>query len=321
MNRPPPVHGTKRHAGSLAILAAASLSTVAPVGASATREEPEAQRLEPRIAMTGLTFPESPRWHADRLWLSDWGAGEIITLDDDGRREVVARVDSFPMCIDHLPDGRLLVVDSNTQRLLRLEPDGSLVRHAELRGIAETPWNEVAVDGRGNAYVNNVGFDFPEGEFAPGLIVLVTPDGSTRRVADDLAFPNGMVVTPDGTTLIVAESYGERLTAFDIGEDGGLRGRRLWAALDGAPDGICMDEEGAIWYGDVPGQRCVRVREGGDVLQTIALDRGCFACALGGQDGRTLFVVANAFDDSQTGSGDPRGQVLVVEAPAPGIDR
>ena len=310
-----------RPAGGLAILAAASLSTAAPVDAGPADERRETERLEPRVVMTGLAFPESPRWHGDRLWLSDWGTGEVVTLDPDGHREVVARVDSFPMCIDHLPDGRLLVVDSDAERLLRQEPDGSLVRHADLGGIAETPWNEVAVDDRGNAYVNNVGFDFPDGEFAPGFLVLVSPDGSTRRVADDLAFPNGMVVTGDGSTLIVAESYGERLTAFDIGEDGSLSGRRVWAALEGNPDGICLDAEGAIWYGDVPGQRCVRVREGGEVLQAIALDRGCFACALGGQDGRTLFLVANAFDDSQAGEGEPRGQVLTVDAPAPGVDR
>ena len=176
------------------------------------------------------------------------------------------------------------------------------------------------MDGRGNAYVNNIGFDFPGGEFAPGIIALVTPDGSARQVADGVAFPNGMAVTPDNSTLIVAESYGNRLTAFDIAADGSLSNRRVWADLgDGVPDGICLDAEDAVWYADVPNKRCVRVREGGEVLQTIELDRGCFACMLGGADGQ------NAVHDGdrvarcgEHGDGPRTGQVLTVEAPAPG---
>lgn len=263
---------------------------------------------------------ESPRWHDGRLWLSDWGAQEILAIDLEGRSEVIARVPSIPFCIDFLPDGRLLVVSSSERRLLRRDPDGSLVTHADLAGVSEKPWNEIVVDGRGNAYVNNIGFDFPGGEFAPGVIALVTPDGSVRQVADAVEFPNGMVVTPDNSTLILAESYGRRLTAFDIAIDGSLSNRRVWAALDGFPDGICLDGENAIWYGDVPDKRCVRVREGGGVLQSIDLDRGCFACMLGGADRRTLFLVAAAwrgpgslFDSVRT------GQVLTVAAPAPGV--
>jgi sugar lactone lactonase YvrE len=149
------------------------------------------------------------------------------------------------------------------------------------------------VDGRGNAYINEAGFDFPGGEFAPGTIALLTPDGAARQVADGIAFPNGMAVTSDNSTLIVAESYGKKLTAFDIAADGSLSDGRAWADLgDGVPDGICVDAQGAVWYGDVPNRRCVRVREGGEVLQTIELDRGCFACTLGGVDGSTLFMVA-----------------------------
>jgi len=132
------------------------------------------------------------------------------------------------------------------------EPDGALVTHADLSGLAEKghPWNEIVVDGRGNAYINNVGFEFPGGDFAPGTIALLTCDGSARQVADGIAFPNGMAVTPDNSTLTVAESYGKRLTAFDIAADGGLSNRRVWAGLDsGVPDGICVDEEGAVWYG------------------------------------------------------------------------
>jgi sugar lactone lactonase YvrE len=279
-----------------------------------------ASHSELRTLMSGLAFPESPRWHDDRLWVSDWGANEVIAVDLEGQSEVVARAPSFPMCIDHLPDGRLLIVSSSEGLLQRKEPDGSLVTHGDLTGLAEHPWNDIVVDGRGNAYVNNIGFDFPEGEFAPGIVALVTPDGSARQVADGVAFPNGMVVTPDNSTLIVGESYGNKLTAFDIAADGSLSNRRLWADVgEDHPDGICLDAEGAIWYGDVGNKRCVRVREGGEVLQTINLDRGCFACMLGGKDGRTLFLVANAWGNGETAEGSsPEGQVLIADAPAPG---
>jgi sugar lactone lactonase YvrE len=278
---------------------------------------------EPQILMSGLAFGESPRWHDGRLWLSDWGAQEVIAVDLEGKSEVITRIRSFPFCIDFLPDGRLLVVSADDQLLLRMEPDGSLVTHADLSGFSDYKWNDIATDGGGNAYVNNIGFEFPGGEFATGIVALVTPDGSVRQVADGVSFPNGMVVTPDGSTLIVAESYGNRLTAFDIATDGGLTNRPVWAELgDGTPDGICLDAENAIWYGDVPNKRCVRVREGGEVLQTIELDRGCFACALGGPDNRTLFLVTTEWrGPTSMGDGARSGQVLVVEAPAPGAGR
>jgi sugar lactone lactonase YvrE len=271
--------------------------------------------------MSGLAFPESPRWHDDRLWFSDWGAHEVIAVSLDGRSEVVVGVPSFPMCIDWLPDGRLLIVSASEGLVLRREFDGSLTTHAELTGLADHPWNEIVVDGRGNAYVNNIGFDFPGGEFAPGMLALVTPDGSARQVAEGVAFPNGMVVTPDNSTLILAESYGNKLTAFEIAADGGLPSRRVWADLDGGfPDGICLDDENAVWYGDVPNKRCVRVREGGEVLQTIDLDRGCFACALGGADRRTLFLIANDWGGpADTDEGERKGQVLMAEAPAAAV--
>lgn len=274
---------------------------------------------DPRILMTGIALGESPRWHDDRLWFCDWGAQEVVAVDLDGRSEVVVQVASFPFCIDWLPDGRLLVVSSSDRRLLRREADGSMVTHADLSGLSDKPWNDVVVDGRGNTYVNNIGFDFPEGEFATGIIALVTPDGAVSQVADGVAFPNGMVVTPDGTTLIVAESYGGRLTAFDIAADGSLSHRRVWADLPGAaPDGICLDADNAIWYADVPNKRCVRVREGGEVLQTVEVDRGCFACALGGPDGRTLFMMVAEWPGPDETAGVRTGQVLTVEAPAAG---
>ena len=178
------------------------------------------------------------------------------------------------------------------------------------------------MDGRGNAYVGNIGFDFPGGDFAPGILALVTPDGSARQVADGVAFPNGIAVTPDRSTLILAESYGNRLTAFDIAGRRQPVAGRVWADLgDGVPDGICLDAEGAVWYGDVPNRRCVRVREGGEVLQTIDLDRGCFACMLGGADGRTLFMVVAQWEDAATGTAEGSGQVLATDAPAPRAGR
>jgi sugar lactone lactonase YvrE len=272
------------------------------------------------VLMKGIMFGESPRWHDGRLWFSDWGANEVIAVDPEGRHEVVVTVPSFPMCIDFLHDGRLLVVDSAQRRLLRREPDGSMAQHADLSGVSEKPWNDIVVDDRGNAYVNCIGFDFPDEAFGPGMVVLVTPDGDVRQVADDLAFPNGMALTPDGTTLIVAESYADRLTAYDIGTDGGLTGRRVWAPTPGDhPDGICIDAEGAVWYADVGNQHCVRVREGGEVLATVELDRGAFACALSRGEDPRLYVVGQAWGGSE--SSDRTGQVVVTRAPAPGAGR
>ena len=274
---------------------------------------------EPQMLMSGIAFGESPRWHDGRLWFADWGAQELIAVDLEGRSEVVVRVPSFPFCVDWLPDGRLLIVSARDRLLLRRESDGSLTTHADLSGLSDYPWNEIVVDGRGTAYVNNIGFEFPCGEFAPGTVALLAPDGSVRQVADGVAFPNGMAVTPDNSTLIVAESYANKLTAFDIAENGGLSNRRGWADLgDGVPDGLCFDAEGAVWYADVPNKRCVRVREGGEVLQTIDLDRGCFACMLGGPDGKTLFLVAQEWHGMESAAAEEgrTGQILTTPAPA-----
>src|SRR5512132_376311 len=192
---------------------------------------------EVRTLLTGRGLVESPRWHGDRLYFSDWSAGEVVAVDLAGRSEVIARVRSLPLCTAWLPDGHLVIVSSPDGRLLRREPDGSLVTYADL---GRPGWNDIVVDGRGNAYVNGAGFNPMAGEeFRPGSVHLVTADGSVRQVADDIAFPNGMAVTADNSTLIVADSYRHALVAFDIVADGGLSNRRVWADLgEGTPDGI-----------------------------------------------------------------------------------
>lgn len=278
---------------------------------------------ELRTLMTGLAFGESPRWHDGRLWVADWGAQEILAVNPEGKSEVIVKVSfpTFPMCFDWLPNGQLLLLSSRDGRLLHMKPGGELVTHADLSGLAKKglPWNEIVIDGRGNTYLNNQGFDFPGGQFAPGTIALLTADGTIREVADGIAFPNGMAVTPDNSTLIVAESYGNKLTAFDIEASGNLSNRRVWAQTgNDHPDGICLDAEGALWYADVGNKHCVRVREGGEVLQTVDSDRGCFACMLGGADNRTLFMIATEWRGTENMTGGGRtGQVLTIEAPAP----
>lgn len=272
-----------------------------------------------RTLVTDRGLVESPRWHRDRLYFSDWSAGEVLAVDLAGHAEVIARVKSLPLCTAWLPDDRLVIVSSAEGRLLRQEPDGSLTTHAEL---GQPGWNDIVIDGRGNAYVNRPGFNFMSGEqFKPGYVVLAAADGSTRQVADDVAFPNGMAVTADNSTLIVADSYRHCLLAFDIQPNGDLSHRRVWADLaEGTPDGICLDAQGAAWYADVPNQRCTRVAEGGAVLQTVELDRGGFACALGGPEGRTLFITAAEWRGMSEAVPVPpgTGQVLAVDVEVPG---
>jgi sugar lactone lactonase YvrE len=277
-----------------------------------------------RTLLTGRGLVESPRWHGGRLYFSDWSAGEVVAVDLDGRgldghSEVIARVKSLPLCTAWLPDGRLVIVSSLDGLLLRLEPDGSLVTHADL---GRPGWNDIVADGRGHVYVNGAGFNPTAGEaFRPGGVSHVAPDGTVRPVADDIAFPNGMAVTADNSTLIVADSYRHNLLAFDIAADGSLTGRRVWADLgESAPDGICVDAESAVWYAEVPGKRCVRVAEGGAELRTVPLDRGGFACVLGGQEGRTLFITAaewRGMTDAQLVA-PGSGQVLAVDVDVPG---
>jgi sugar lactone lactonase YvrE len=256
------------------------------------------------VFATGLQMGESPRWHNSRFWMCDWLAGEVLVFDSGGNRDVVARVEGLPFSIDWLPDGRLI---ATTPRGVVAGPD------LEPYGAGGQPFNEIVVDAAGRAWVDMPG-SRPGEESRPGIVAVVLPDGTSRQVADDVWFPNGMVVLGDDT-LVVAESHADRLTAWTITDAGKLVDRRVWADLGpgSAPDGICADAEGAIWFASVPGQRCTRVAAGGEVLDSVVVDRGCFACMLGGDDGRTLHIVANRW--SSGGASD--GVVLVQRVAVP----
>ncbi len=282
--------------------------------------------MSPRLLLDGLAMPESPRWHDGRLWFSNWGAEEIVAVDLDGTSEVMGRgPEGAGWAVNWLPDDRMLITGSE---LVRVEPDGSRVRHADLSHLSPYGWSEMTVDGRGNVYVNTINFDFADFQAvltsgqAPGKIALITPDGDVREVANEIAFPNGMVITPDNQTLIVSESFAARLTAFDIAADGTLSNRRVWAQ-DVGPDGICLDTDGCIWASSgVMINDCARIRPGGEVLESIELDRACFAAMLGGPDRRTLFMLTAEWrgtEDMADVIAARTGQVLVAGAPAAGV--
>jgi sugar lactone lactonase YvrE len=243
---------------------------------------------------TGIRMGESPRWHDGRFWMCDWLAGEVLVFDADGKPEIVARVDGLPFSIDWLPDGRLVATTP-----------GGVVAGPELLpyGATGQVFNEVVVDAAGRVWVDMPG-SMPWEERKPGIVSVVLPDGSSRQVAEDVWFPNGMAIIGKDT-LVVAESHADRLTAWTITSSGDLVGRRVWAdlGLGSAPDGICVDAKGAIWYASVPGRCCTRVAEGGEVLESVRADRGCFACMLGGDDGRTLYIVANHYTDGVASDG------------------
>jgi sugar lactone lactonase YvrE len=270
----------------------------------------------------GFAFLESPRWRDGKLWVSDMHDDRVLTVDLAGRRETVVEVPGRPSGLGWLPDGRLLVVSMTERRLLRLDACGLGVA-ADLSGIATFHCNDMVVDAHGRAYVGNFGYDFESGE-APRLAVLalVLPDGTVRVAADDLAFPNGAVFTPDGRTVIVGESFGMRLTAFDVAPDGMLGRRRVWAALEGAvPDGICLDAEGAVWVASPLGKEVLRVREGGQVVERIPTASQAIACMLGGADRRTLFVLtAQSFNrDECRHQRNARIEVVGVDVPGAGL--
>lgn len=285
---------------------------------------------KPKVLVAGLGIPESPRWHQGRLWFCNWIERHLEAVTLDGAREVSPMRSPVPMgySIDWLPDGRLLMTG---QGLNRVEEDGRLVPHADLSELADR-WNEIVVDGRGNVYVNSSHNPAAGPAAGSGVIALVTPDGRTRQVAGGIEFPNGMAVTPDGRTLIVSESFAARLTAFDIGADGGLSNRRVFAAGIG-PDGICTDAEGAVWTGagGEDWNAVVRVAEGGRRVQRIELgeNRAPFALMLGGPDRRTLFIMTAEWrmaDDAgknltRLATGPRTGEILALPVSVPGAGR
>jgi sugar lactone lactonase YvrE len=259
------------------------------------------------VVSDGWSYLECPRWHEGRLWVSDFYTEKVVAIDDAGHHEVMAEVPEQPSGLGFLPDGRALIVSMRDHRILRRENDGSLVDHADLSGLVADHLNDMVVDARGGAYVGNFGFDLMGGApISSTTLTYVDPDGTASTVADDLLFPNGMVLR-DGV-LVVAETFGARLTAFDVADDGGLARRRSWArfaeppattdvgeavgALPVAPDGICADADGAIWVADALHGRLLRVAEGGEILEEVPTGTGVYACMLGGEDGRTLYACA-----------------------------
>ncbi len=275
-----------------------------------------------RIVLDGLSFPEGPRWRGGRLYFSDFYTHRVIAVTPEGEAETICEVPAQPSGLGWLPDGRLLVVSMADRRLLRLDGH-ELAEVADVSALAPSYCNDMVVDAQGRAYIGNFGFNRREGEEPRSTtLVRVDPDGHAEVVADDLWFPNGSVITPDGQALIVAETRASRLTAWDILPDGKLSRRRVWAELgDGVPDGICLDTEGAIWVADPRNRETFRVREGGEVTHRISTgDHGSFACMLGGDDGRTLFLCTSTTSGPETAELlTGRIQAIRVEVPHAGL--
>jgi len=268
----------------------------------------------------GLDFGEGPRWHDGRLWLSDFYVHHVLSLGPTGDARVEVGLDDQPSGLGWLPSGELLVVAMTSRQVRRVDADGAVHLHADLSAIATGHVNDMVVDGRGNAYVGNFGFDMEAAESPRAAdLALVRPDGTTESVADDLRFPNGSVVTPDGGTLVVGESMGQRYTAFTIQDDGTLTDRRIWAETpDRGPDGCALDADGAIWMADAFGGGCFRLAEGGEVLDHVEASQPVFACALGGADRRTLHLVTVPAFGEAVCAGKGLGKVEVVEVDVPG---
>ncbi len=270
--------------------------------------------LETEMFLEGLKFPEGPRWRDEKLWFSDMDARKVMTVDLKGNSETVIEMEDSPSGLGWLPDGTLLIVSMDDMRLLKLTPEG-LKEVADLSSLATFKCNDMVVDKKGRAYVGNFGFDYQNDKFKQAEIILVTPEGNTSIAADELAFPNGTVITPDDKTLIVAESLGSKLTAFDILDDGLLGGRRVWANLTSLiPDGICLDAEGGIWIASPGSGKVFRVLEGGKVTHEVKVSSQAFACMLGGLDRCTLFVATSTADRLEG-----RIEVVRVEIPGAGL--
>jgi sugar lactone lactonase YvrE len=268
-----------------------------------------------KILLECLRFPEGPRWHDNKLWFSDMVGGKVMTVDLEGNAETIIKMRGSPSGLGWDLQGKLLIVSMLDRRLLRLESDG-LKEVANLKNLASNNCNDMVVDKNGNAYIGNFGFDFlANAPFKPAELILVTPDGQARIVADNMAFPNGTIITPDGSTLIVGETYGSCLTAFNIEKDASLTNRRIWARLSGnaVPDGICLDSEGAIWVASPTTSEVLRVLEGGEVTNRIKIqgENSAFACMLGGPSRKTLFICTS--NDSRT-----NGRIEIIEVDYPG---
>ena len=290
------------------------------------------------VVLSEMAYLECPRWHDGRIWVVDFYQHQVLSAAEDGSGlRVEAAVPEQPSGLGWLPDGRLLVVSMKDRRLLRREPDGRLVVHADLAAHVQGHPNDLVVDAEGRAYVGNFGFDLMGGaDVTPGVLLRVDPDGSVHRAAEDLWFANGSVITPDGR-LLVDETFGNRVSAFDIGPDGSLSNRQDWArfgelptsralgdalgSLQVAPDGCGLDADGMLWIADALNGRAIRVREGGEIVEEISPGTGVFACGLGGSDGRTLFLCAAPDFDEQARSSAREAQLLSVRVDVPHAGR
>lgn len=275
------------------------------------------------IVLEGLAFAEGPRWHEGRLYFSDMHAHEVVAMTPGGARETIYAADGAVSGLGWLPDGRMLVVSVEDLRLLRQEPDGSVSVHADLSTVATYYANDMVVDAQGRAYVGNVGYRFLEREKPkPARLARVDPDGSVHEAATDMMLANGSVITPDGKTLIVGESAGARLTAFDIAEDGSLANRRIWASIsNGTPDGISLDAQGAIWIASPFTGEFLRVLEGGEIADRIGVNRMAIACMLGGEDRRTLYAITSesASPEKCRTRRDSRIEAYRIDVPGAGL--
>lgn len=269
-----------------------------------------------KTIVEGLTFPEGPRWHDGRLWFSDFYSRRVLAMNEAGTCETIIDGDIQPSGLGWTPDGDLLVV-SMLDRSLMKRVDGKLVKLADLSALAPWHCNDMVVDQKGRAYVGNFGFDNKNDDPRVTQVIRVDPDGRATVAADDMWFPNGSVITADGKTMIIAETYALRLTAFDVAADGGLSNRRVFAQLtEDAPDGIALDEEGAVWVASPRMNRCIRVFEGGIITQTVATgDRGSFACMLGGDDRKTLYICSCRGDHDALNTG---GAIEAIKVNVPG---
>jgi sugar lactone lactonase YvrE len=270
------------------------------------------------VLCSGLAFAEGPRWRGGRLWFSDVHAGEVLAVDMDGHTERIAAIEGAPSGLGWLPDGTLLVARGIPAAVMAVSPDGKVSEYADLTEIATFAPNDMIVDRTGAAWVGSCDVG---GIPSPALsqLLRVGPDRSVSVVDGAMRFPNGPVVTPDGRTLIVAETFGSGMVAFTLGADGLATGKRDWATVPGSfPDGICLDAEGAVWFADPVARAAVRVREGGEVVGRVETELACYACTLGGDDGRTLFLLTGALTRPEKALANRVGQIEMVTVDVPG---